>query len=201
MSSSSPTNTNRTTSPLGFFDGDRTPNKRPIQYSPAISLADSTSTTIQNSDLFADLNDSSRLSEHTNIETVHHTEACIFYLFSLLSYGQQPSTFILTDKFIDFLLNYLKTPLTYNKNPRALRILNRLTKNPQCFQYFLVNRFSYKLKSEFGQLLTINDSNSIKRADMNKELNQMNTYLNSNKVWNEWRKSMRVLLAYKGLQK
>lgn len=189
-SSCSPTNTIRTTSPLMFEQADDflQPTTKSIQYSPAISLTDisTTSTTTANNhnavdSSFSELNDSKIFENNKNLEIVNHTEACIFYVFSLLSYGQQPSNYILTEKFFTFLLNYVKTPLKYNKNPRALRILNRLTKNPQCFRYFLANEFSYKMKFEFNQLYTVNDVNK-KCKNLNKELNQMETYLNSNKV-------------------
>lgn len=97
---------------------------------------------------------SSISSQSIHIEHINLTEARIFYIFTMLSHSQTPSSYLLNDKFFTFLLNYLKLS-NHNKNPRALRILNRLTKNPQCFQYFTLSQFSYKIKFIFH----INDLN------------------------------------------
>ena len=114
-------------------------------------------------------------ANNTNIEVINRTEACIFYVFSILSHGDQPSNYILNDKFFTFLLSYLKLT-KHTKNPRALRILNRLTKNPQCFQYFIINEFSYQVKFKFNSLFNDDEENGFNSKDIQ-------FYLSSNKVF------------------
>ena len=124
---------------------------------------------------FTDSTTATTATTNTNIEIINRTEACIFYVFSILSHGDQPSNYILNDKFFTFLLNYLKLS-KHTKNPRALRILNRLTKNPQCFQYFILNEFSYKIKFKFNILFNDDEESGNSSKDVQ-------FYLSSNKVF------------------
>ena len=81
-----------------------------------------------------------------NIESINQTEACVFYVLSQLSHNDKPSPHMLAqfDAILVCLLTYLKRAKI--RNPRALRILNRLTKNPNCFQSFIMSHFPYKMK-------------------------------------------------------
>lgn len=182
----SPTSSVRSNSAIMFESIDEYSTEKSIQFSPSISLCDTLND--ENEDIDSKVLERSFSSEKTtntiktNIENVNKTEACIFYVFSLLSYGQFPSNYLLNEKFFDFLMSYLKSaPI---RNPRALRIINRLTKNPQCFQYFLVNQFSYKLKQIFGSYT--NDEEIHQHAVEHSKLeNEMQNYLNSNNVFFE----------------
>lgn len=110
----------------------------------------------------------SKNSEETqNIESIHRTEACVFYVLSQLSHGDKPSIFLFNnfESITTCLLNYLKNAKV--RNPRALRILNRLTKNHYCFYNLVSTQFPYKIKSLFfkhsiGKLKSSEDSKSFK---------------------------------------
>ena len=93
-------------------------------------------------------NDATKLTSQS-IESIHRTEACVFYVLSPLSHGDKPSVHLFTnfEAIITCILSYLKNASV--RNPRALRILNRLTKNTYCFYSFVLNRFPYRLKSIF----------------------------------------------------
>ena len=119
------------------------------------------------------------------IESINRTEACVFYVLSQLSHGDKPSPFLFTnfDTILVCLLNYLKHAKV--RNPRALRILNRLTKNQYCFNHFVLSQFPYKIKSIFyGRIRSeeelINSNKHKQEEEIEKE---MNVYLNSNKVF------------------
>ena len=89
-------------------------------------------------------------SSTQSIESIHRTEACVFYVLSQLSHGDKPPIYLFNnfDSICTCLLSYLKhAPV---RNPRALRILNRLTKNTYCFFNFVLMIFPYKLKSIFS---------------------------------------------------
>ena len=185
---------NRSSSVTTLFDNDSETNK--IKFSPSITNENSNDETVTNfsngscktnvsfdfllppspaSTTPSKLNGfTSELINNKNIELINRTEACIFYVFSILSHGDQPSNYILNDKFFTFILNYLKLT-KHTKNPRALRILNRLTKNSQCFQFFILNQFSYWIKLKFN-LLFNEDENDNNKKDIQ-------FYLSSNKVF------------------
>ncbi|CAF0935213.1 unnamed protein product, partial [Brachionus calyciflorus] len=135
-----------------------------------------------------------------NIECINHTEACVFYVLSQLSHGDKPSNFLLQnfDSIVTCLLNYLKKATV--RNPRALRILNRLTKNQYCFQHFVLNSFPLKLKDIFYDSLVTSKkawANRSKKSLLKRSKSfggnlerseskiekEMNTYLNSNKAF------------------
>jgi hypothetical protein len=92
---------------------------------------------------------SSQYIAQQSIESINRTEACVFYVLGQLSHGDKPSTHILNnfDSILICLLNYLKNAKV--RNPRALRILNRLTKNQFCFYQFVLTQFPYKIKKIF----------------------------------------------------
>jgi len=95
------------------------------------SSADIDDTTRLESLLGTPKHDSKLVSQ--SIESIHRTEACVFYVLSQLSHGDKPSIHLFTnfDTILTCLLEYLKNAPV--RNPRALRILNRLTKNtPGC---------------------------------------------------------------------
>ena len=132
-----------------------------------------------------------------SIESINQTEACVFYVLSQLSHADKPSPHLLAqfDALLVCLLTYLRKARI--RNPRALRILNRLTKNPNCFASFVLAHFPYKLKSMLtgdGPSSSSNENNTAAtsllarpttlgdhklEADIEKE---MDLYLNSNKV-------------------
>ena len=89
------------------------------------------------------------ISTIQSIDSIHRTEACVFYVLSQLSHGDKPSAYLFNnfDSISVCLLNYLKNARV--RNPRALRILNRLTKNHYCFYSFILTQFPYRLKSIF----------------------------------------------------
>ncbi len=92
---------------------------------------------------------STQCQAQQSIESINRTEACVFYVLGQLSHGDKPSTHILNnfDSILICLLNYLKNAKV--RNPRALRILNRLTKNQFCFYQFVLTQFPYKVKTVF----------------------------------------------------
>ncbi len=120
-----------------------------------------------------------------HIESINRTEACVFYVLSQLTHGDKPSLFLLNnfnnfDAILSSLLNYLSKAKI--RNPRALRILNRLTKNQYCFSNFVLSQFPYKVKKI---LFNKKDENSTARKNKNEKdiEKEMNVYLNSNKVF------------------
>lgn len=99
-----------------------------------------------------------------NIESINRTEACVFYVLSQLSHANNNDTVNKStspvaaaahatlvanfDRILVALLKYLKYAKV--RNPRALRILNRLTKNPNYFRHFVLGLFPYQLKRILG---------------------------------------------------
>jgi hypothetical protein len=102
-----------------------------------------------NEDAKMSLTKSPQLEAQKSIESINRTEACVFYVLSQLSHGDKPSSHLITnfESILSSLLNYLKHAKV--RNPRALRILNRLTKNQFCFYNFVVSQFPYKVKKIF----------------------------------------------------
>jgi len=79
------------------------------------------------------------------------------------------------------LLSYLKNAQV--RNPRALRILNRLTKNTYCFSFFIMIQLPFKIKTIlFDSKENAHTSTSVKKKEQDIE-KEMNVYLNSNKVF------------------
>lgn len=124
-------------------------------------------------------------SSTQHIESINRTEACVFYVLSQLTHGDKPSLFLLNnfnnfDSILSSLLNYLRKAKI--RNPRALRILNRLTKNQYCFNNFVLSQFPYKVKKI---LFDKKDENSTTTKNKNEKdiEKEMNVYLNSNKVF------------------
>ena len=100
-----------------------------------------------------------------SIESINRTEACVFYVLGQLSHGDKPSHHILNnfDSILICLLNYLKNAKV--RNPRALRILNRLTKNQFCFYNFVLTQFPYKIKKIFYDDINLIKRDEITQAD------------------------------------
>lgn len=121
-----------------------------------------------------------QLTNQQSIETINRTEGCVFYVLSQLSHGDKPNIYMFNnfESISICLLNYLKNAQV--RNPRALRILNRLTKNHYCFQFFIQIQFPYKLKSILFHDKHNSPHTGKKDEDIEKE---MNIYLNSNKVF------------------
>lgn len=121
------------------------------------------------------------VSNQQSIETINRTEGCVFYVLSQLSHGDKPSIYLFNnfESITICLLNYLKNATV--RNPRALRILNRLTKNHYCFTFFIQTQFPYKIKRILFDELEAN-SPLLKKKDEDIE-KEMNVYLNSNKVF------------------
>lgn len=124
----------------------------------------------------------------TNIESINRTEACVFYVLSQLSHYEKAPNYFLNnfESILVCLLNYLKRASV--RNPRALRILNRLTKNPNFFRHFVLAQFPYKLKKIFfnyspAATLTSSSSSSSTTNVNSKSESDMNLYLNSNKAF------------------
>ncbi len=118
-----------------------------------------------------------------NIEAINQTEACVFYVLSQLSHNDKPSVYLLNqfEAVIECLLKYLKCAKI--KNPRALRILNRLSKNQNCFQSFVMGQFPFKIREILGNNSenSANASNKDTKMEMEVE-KEMSVYLSSNKV-------------------
>jgi hypothetical protein len=130
-----------------------------------------------------------------NIEAINQTEACVFYVLSQLSHTDKPSVYLLNqfDAVVECLLRYLKCAKI--KNPRALRILNRLSKNQNCFQSFVTGQFPFRIREILGNNCerssrssvdahqTASSTASSKESKMEIEIEkEMSVYLNSNKV-------------------
>lgn len=132
-----------------------------------------------------DLNEN--LNTCQSIESINHTEACVFYVLSQLSHGDKPSLHLINnfEQIILCILSYLK--IAKVRNPRALRILNRLTKNQYCFYYFIQTQFPYKLKSIFYEQNTIDDLTGLKfkKKIMSKNFTKSKSFANLFKLSNE----------------
>ncbi len=123
------------------------------------------------------------LTNQQSIETINRTEGCVFYVLSQLSHGDKPSTYMFNnfEAITVCLLNYLKNAQV--RNPRALRILNRLTKNTYCFSFFIIIQLPFKIKKIlFDSKENTHSPTSFKKKDQDIE-KEMNVYLNSNKVF------------------
>jgi hypothetical protein len=123
------------------------------------------------------------LTNQQSIETINRTEGCVFYVLSQLSHGDKPSIHLFNnfESITICLLKYLKNAKV--RNPRALRILNRLTKNHYCFTFFVSIQLPYRIKEILFNNTTTPTTgimNQKKDQDIEKE---MNIYLNSNKVF------------------
>lgn len=115
-----------------------------------LDSSDCTDVTMNDDDHLIGLLNTPKLSTSTeSIESIHRTEACVFYVLSQLSHGDKPSVHLVTnfEAITTCLLNYLSSAQV--RNPRALRILNRLTKNHYCFYNLIISYFPYKLKNIF----------------------------------------------------
>lgn len=116
-----------------------------------------------------------------NIESINRTEACVFYVLSQLSHTEKSMLALNKNNFAEFivsLLKYLKHAKV--RNPRALRILNRLTKNPIYFRHFVLALLPYRLKRVFNTKNSSLSSSSSTSLLSTNEINEMNVYLNSN---------------------
>lgn len=121
-----------------------------------------------------------------NIESINQTEACVFYVLSQLSHGEKPSIYLMQqfDSVLNCLLDYLRRVRV--RNPRALRILNRLTKNQHCFQSFILCYFPYKIKEKLDKDNEERPTTEETRTGGQEESQidqEMNVYLSSNKVF------------------
>ena len=127
-------------------------NKQSSQNETIKFTLDSSSLTDENMDderLVGLLNTSKLSKSSESIEAIHRTEACVFYVLSQLSHGDRPTAHLVNhfEQITSGLLNYLH--MARVRNPRALRILNRLTKNHYCFGSLVTSYFPYKLKTTF----------------------------------------------------
>lgn len=183
-------------------------NDRQIKFSPSINDDSSCSSvcTSENEEIIEEeidlkkdeSNEFTNENISQNIESINHTEACVFYVLSQLSHGDKPSVYLFQnfDSIVTVLLKYLKNASV--RNPRALRILNRLTKNQYCFPYFVLNHFPLKIKEIFYDAFNRKQTSfkSKKNLRRSKSLSgnigafkndaiekEMNTYLNSNKAF------------------
>ncbi|UJR15570.1 hypothetical protein I4U23_002508 [Adineta vaga] len=91
-------------------------------------------------------------STNTNIEIRRRTEALIFTLLSKLSYETTEKTLrrsLYNRRLVSLLLRYIS--LCDEPNPRAVRILSRLTKMNDCTEHLLDLGLPYMISSTFYQ--------------------------------------------------
>lgn len=89
-------------------------------------------------------------STNTNIENRRRTEALIFTLLSKLSYETTDKSLrrsLYNRRLISLLLRYINS--CDEPNPRAVRILNRITKTLDCIEYLIDVGLPYLIKSHF----------------------------------------------------
>jgi hypothetical protein len=89
-------------------------------------------------------------STNTNIEIRRRTEALIFTLLSKLSYETTEKTlrrYLYNHRLMSLLLRYIY--LCDEPNPRAIRILYRLTKMNDCLDYLIELGLPYLIRSNF----------------------------------------------------
>jgi len=169
-----------------------------IQFSPSIKNEDSDEEEEEEEqkeqqtydEVEAEVEDTNKLTNNkqaivTNqqsIETINRTEGCVFYVLSQLSHGDKPSIHLFNnfESITICLLKYLKNAKV--RNPRALRILNRLTKNHYCFTFFVSIQLPYRIKEILFNNTTTTPTTMNQKKDQDIE-KEMNIYLNSNKVF------------------
>jgi hypothetical protein len=165
----------------------------PVDDTTAIQICLSTTETVLNSsgNRKKRMSSSSSLASLSgaatlNIESINQTEACVFYVLSQLSHADKPSPYLLGqfDAVVQCLLRYLKCARI--RNPRALRILNRLSKNQNCFQSLVGGLFPFKIREILGDSVLSETSSAhalVKDAKLELEIEkEMSVYLSSNKV-------------------
>jgi hypothetical protein len=168
-----------------------------IQFSPSIKNEDSDEEEEEEEqqtydEVEAEVEDTNKLTNNkpaivTNqqsIETINRTEGCVFYVLSQLSHGDKPSIHLFNnfESITICLLKYLKNAKV--RNPRALRILNRLTKNHYCFTFFVSIQLPYRIKEILFNNTTTTPTTGIMNQKKDQDIEkEMNIYLNSNKVF------------------
>ncbi|RNA26128.1 armadillo repeat-containing 5 [Brachionus plicatilis] len=210
-SSLSPTTSSDLPSSPSYFNlnGDQEiDNERQIKFSPSINdeASCSSACTSENEEIMEEeidlkkeeAGEDANENISQNIESINHTEACVFYVLSQLSHGDKPSVHLFQnfDSIVTALLKYLKKATV--RNPRALRILNRLTKNQYCFPHFVLNHFPLRIKEVFYEAfskreISLKAKKNLRRSkslsgnlDTQKTQTiekEMNVYLNSNKAF------------------
>lgn len=93
---------------------------------------------------------SSNTSTNTNIEIRRRTEALIFTLLSKLSYETTEKTlrrYLYNHRLVSLILRYIY--LCDEPNPRAIRILYRLTKMNDCLDYLIELGLPYLIRANF----------------------------------------------------
>jgi hypothetical protein len=98
------------------------------------------------------LSSSQITSTNTNIEIRRRTEALIFTLLSKLSYETTDKTlrrFLYNRRLVSLLLRYIYS--CDEPNPRAIRILSRLTKMIDCTEHLIDLGLPYLIKLNFYQ--------------------------------------------------
>lgn len=105
---------------------------------------------VENTHLDDERQTSSLTSTNTNIENRRRTEALIFTLLSKLSYETTDKTlrrFLYNRRLISLLLRYIY--LCDEPNPRAIRILSRITKMIDCTEYLIDLGLPYLITFNF----------------------------------------------------
>ena len=155
-------------------------NNCTIQFSPSIKNEDS-----EEEDTNKSTNNKPPIvTNQQSIETINRTEGCVFYVLSQLSHGDKPSIHLFNnfESITICLLKYLKNAKV--RNPRALRILNRLTKNHYCFTFFVSIQLPYRIKEILFNNTTTTPTTGIMNQKKDQDIEkEMNIYLNSNKVF------------------
>lgn len=110
-------------------------------------------------------------SSNTNIEIRRRTEALIFTLLSKLSYETTDKTlrrYLYDSRLLSLILRYIA--ICDEPNPRAVRIVSRLTKMTDCIDYLLPLGLPYLISMNF-------DSNETFANESDQEMNADDQYL------------------------
>ncbi|CAF3455022.1 unnamed protein product [Rotaria sp. Silwood1] len=120
-------------------------------------------------------------STNTNIEIRRRTEALIFILLSKLSYETTDKTlrrFLYNRRLVSLLLRYIY--LCDEPNPRAIRIIYRLTKTLDCTEYLIDLGLPYLIELNFYSNIYIHDYNYTINND---DQYLLNILLNDNRAF------------------
>ena len=124
---------------------------------------------------------SSQTTTTTNIENRRRTEALIFTLLSKLSYETTDKSlrrFLYNRRLVSLLLRYIYS--CDEPNPRAVRILHRLTKMVDCTDYLIDLGLPYLFISNFYQDIYLQEYNHNINVD---DQYLLNILLNDNRAF------------------